>query len=722
MKASRAPFAAALACTIFATASPAFTREAQVRSGEHPEFTRIVVEGTDLGAWKFGRTADGYELQSDASDYDLDQAFARIPRDRVSAIWRDDSSGRLRLGLSCDCHAIAFEYQPGMIVVDIKPGAAPSASGFEQSLDRRPERGPAPGGYDWLASRQPNSAPNTGLNDPVLADLVEDNSTLNPLRDALMMQISRGVAEGVVQLVQKPHLPSPGNFEIAEAEGLRITVGDMPGITTDIRDQTMPQLPAGTALCIADDRISAQNWLPPGDVALIISAQRNDIMGEFDKADREGVLRAVRFHLSIGFGAEARQYLALLPGDDPEAKLLRSMTWAADLLPSPDNPFQGMEACDGMAVFWASLMTALRGDMLSAATNTEALARSFSSLPRHLRQNFGPVLVQALTRRGDEDTARRIRDATLRGHIGPAAPVTLMDAQFQLAVGDEVAAADLAAEVMAGPGTLAPEAAVTIAKSAFAGSRQVPEALPDQLAAFLSETRHTALEPEIRYALILAEAMSGDFETAFAVAQKMPQALGDLWVMASQHAPDDLFLVEAITALKDPSIPPKVGRSSRFRIASRLFDAGFADQSLAWLEPLTPDRDEAHRMLIAKAHLYRRDARSALREMAGLEGAEADRMRAVAGLQLGDALTAEEAFTRLGDRESALAARIRRADWADVAATAQGPWRDAASAVLRSEASVDTGSLAHSAELLSASSAARDAVRSLLDSLPAPSP
>lgn len=104
--------------------APALAEVAVVRGGEHPDFTRIVVEATQTGDWRLGRTDDGYALQLDdaVTGFDLTQAFSRIPRDKVSALWRDPKSGQLRFSLSCPCYAAAFEFRPGIVVIDIKPG------------------------------------------------------------------------------------------------------------------------------------------------------------------------------------------------------------------------------------------------------------------------------------------------------------------------------------------------------------------------------------------------------------------------------------------------------------------------------------------------------------------------------------------------------------------------------------------------------------------------
>ncbi len=47
---------------LFLPAALAQAEVALVRGGEHPDFTRIVIEADGPSDWRFGRTIDGYEL------------------------------------------------------------------------------------------------------------------------------------------------------------------------------------------------------------------------------------------------------------------------------------------------------------------------------------------------------------------------------------------------------------------------------------------------------------------------------------------------------------------------------------------------------------------------------------------------------------------------------------------------------------------------------------
>lgn len=122
-------------CLLFAT--PAVSAPVVVKSGEHDGFTRLVMDYGHPIVWQMGRTEDGYELRiaDESPGYDLTEAFKLIGKSRLAAIWADPTSGDLRLGIACACHAIPFEFRPGIVVIDLSDGPPPKGSSFELSLD-----------------------------------------------------------------------------------------------------------------------------------------------------------------------------------------------------------------------------------------------------------------------------------------------------------------------------------------------------------------------------------------------------------------------------------------------------------------------------------------------------------------------------------------------------------------------------------------------------------
>ena len=115
---------------VFALLLPGFAQaqEVSVRSGEHADFSRLVLEFAERVTWEFGRVEGGYELRAQApgATYDLARVFDLIPRTRISGV-QDLGGGRLFIQSDCDCHGDAFDLRASAVVLDIKNGGAPRA-------------------------------------------------------------------------------------------------------------------------------------------------------------------------------------------------------------------------------------------------------------------------------------------------------------------------------------------------------------------------------------------------------------------------------------------------------------------------------------------------------------------------------------------------------------------------------------------------------------------
>ncbi len=733
---------------LLALASPSVAQSeiARIRGGEHADFTRIVIEAPFSGAWQFGRTEGGYGFRAgDAvTGFDLSQAFDKIPRSRISALRRDGETGFLQMDLVCACYAIAFEVRPGIVAIDVRNGLAPADSEYEKPLNFRstvrggntaapppdfpvfprikaaPGSSPARAGagktnYDWLEIAGYGQMPQPDINEEEASD--EAFFLLDPLRDTLLRQISRGILEGVVEPGSLEDLPEAAKAPFADAPGLRISNGEMPGLWAGTDRSPGPNLTAEGKPCLPDRMTDIATWLPDESPLAALSDRRRNLLTEFDQPVAANILDAARGHIALGFGAEARQILALLPAGEAESQaILDDLSYLVDLEPAPHGAFVGMESCDSPAALWAMLALAVAGGEAPRTTpDLAAITRSFSSLSQDLRRHLAPVLVAYFTAHGDETTARRLRDATLRAPGSPGQQVQLMDAGVELATGNAGQAAKIAEEVFTDPGNTAAEAAILLAESAFAGNRMVSHDLSAQLSALSAELRGSEEYPRIRRAEILALAMSGDYRSAFDLLTEAPGATGDLWELAAAGAPDEVLLTQALKQ----STPPSTNKDTDRRVARRLLDFGFAQEALNWLGPKDALQTDPDRLLGAEAALAIRDARLAVRLLAGLAGDEADALRARAAIQLGNADAAAAILLASGDQQAALRAEFWAGDWGYIAQSDTAGLSPAAAMLLPPLADASgEGILARGNRLAGESESAREAVNGLLQAVP----
>lgn len=705
-------------------AGSAMAETARVISGEHADFTRLVVELPDRADWTVGRTAMGYAFAITAGSqpaYDLGQVWKRIPRTRLQALRRDPDSGVLQLTLACPCHVFPFEYRPGMIVIDIKDGPPPAGSAFESPFmlaDGRPSMPPlaAPATYAWLKTR---GAPSERQVDPALPMLPDLGPVaLDPLRAKLLEQISRGASVGVIdmQLPGKP--PKVASSYEDDLLWARISIGEMPGLrVTDGKDPPEALLPDGGA-CLPDALLALPEWgggLGPLD---LLAKARSGLYGEFDRLDETAVIRAVKTHLYLGFGAEAAQYGRLLERQDPPAELALylSMARLIEGHQDPGTPFAGMLPCDGTAALWAALAHTRLPP--GRDVNSAAIVRSFQALPPHLRSLLGPELAEKLRESGNGDAARMIRDALSRTPEVEPAAIALLDASADLEADRPDQARAHALTAIAEDGRN-PQALIALVESHFRKLEPLSPEVAEMLRAFLVEAGGPAAPSPLKRAVILALALSGQADDAFAVAKALEVETADLWHVAQGLASDDTFLRHAVQPIAKPV--PDVGADVRLAVAARLVDLGFSDAALGWLGPVSPTDAAPQRRIAARAELARGDARRALALLEGLDSAEDQALRAPALIQLGALAPARLAYEAAGMTEAASRLLVWEGDWSRLDAEGLPVWSDAAS-VTAVASPPEGGPLARGAALLDDSAAARVAVEALLSSVAPPNP
>lgn len=695
-----------------------FAAPVTVKSGEHPGFTRLVLDFGAAVDWGVGRTLDGYELRltGTAPTYDLTEAFALIGKGRLAALWVDPGNASLRIGIACACHAIPFEFRPGILVIDLRDGAPPKGSSFELSLEGgvqpaladktpprpRPRPGDATKSYVWTdiatsyRPQRPPSAPQPELStDPAM----------DPLRTSLVRQLSRGAAQGVVNMVlpDRPGLARPPGPPLAAT---RIGLGELPGLSVGT-EQTATG--AAGEVCIDANSLEIASWGSDAPVAEQMSAAMAGVIGEFDKTDPQALARAVKFQLFLGFGAEARQLLRAFPADLPDAGLWSSLARILDDEPEDKSVFGGQLACDSPAALWS--MLALPAPQKGDVVQRDAIMLAFSGLPLSLRRHLGPRLADRFLALDDAKSANAIRNAILRAPGEPGAEVTILEAEIDLKNGAASAAEARLDGLLANPGPGTPAAIVGLVTARVAQDLPVDAALVVALQALLAEQSGNATEPGLRKALVLALAASGDFDAAIDMLPQTPEAEPDVWRLLAKIGVDDAVLTHAVLP-QDQGLPP-VSAETAARLAERLLDLGLAGPAQIWLG------DGAEPTLQARVHLARRAGRLALDSLAKAQSSESLVLRAEALRLLGDQAE-PEAYAATGDTEGQRLALSKARNWDKLAELKAENWSPVIEALSGPKSAPGLQPLARGHDLAQHSTTTRAAVVTLLANVPSP--
>lgn len=714
-----------LAILFFLCLTPAAAAQTvQVTSGEHKDFSRLVLTFPTAVDWQLGRSAEGYALRvSDSRPlYDLSDVYRRLSRDRLSDIHAEN--GALFLQTGCDCHAMPFELAPGQLVIDIRTGPAPAGSSFELPL--APETGTVVTHQDGPqhVSGMPMQIAETNWSDAVRnasrlpkhpVRLPEQNPErsrdLDTIRSALLWQLSKGATGGLVELV-------PGGKAGADIPSSdhpdQVRIGDSPAVTTHTPDSNPDLVLANGNTCFDGGILAVESWGQEGPVASELGHTMSGLIGEFDLPDDAAIAQASRYLLYLGFGAEVSQMLNAFQVTSGEANVWRAMAQIMDLEPDQTGVFAGMEACKTAAALWAVL--AQPELPVGQEPEVPAILRAFSALPLHLRRHLGPPLADRFLNRDDIPTSRAIKDAIMRAGENHDASVELLAEKLQVTTNS----AENLEQISTTSGPAGIDATIELARLQATSGGEVPVKVISALEAFYHEARGGESAFKLQKALASSYASQNRFSEAFTLFPPTTANAADIWIRLAEFGSDEALITNAI--LPDGFIPIALPPPAEQKIAERLIDIGFPAESLLWLGESRRKSgllSEADKLLHAKAAASLGNDTLALRFLAGISTPDAELQRARALTNLGNNEAGASFAKTQASAEWQQSAKQRQA-WAELASLdlsrAWGAAVRLGNVVLAPSDGSDTtdGPIARSRMALDESSEARAVLQNLL--------
>ncbi len=578
-----------LICAIFLIlGQPVWAKSVVVTSGEHDGFTRIVLDFGAAVNWTLGRTADGYALRvvGKIPTYDLAGLYDLIGKNRLAALWTNPETGQLNIGFACACHAIPFEFRPGIVVLDLRDGPPPVGSSFEEVMAALPIANNAATKistpkYDWVPAYVGNGSPalpkkSLRKSAKYFAPKPTSEPLLQPLKDQLLRQLSRGAADGVVDL-ELPDTRAPQQKK-PTYDAARVTLGEMPGVS--IERQAIRDIPLGVQgeVCTSHADLDLQSWGDDTPFSQQIGPATTGILGEFDRPDIASVERAVHFMLFAGFGSEAIQLINAFAPDHRKAQLWRGLAEIVDGVPSKPDFFAQQASCDTPAALWSFL--AEPDPKIGGRINVDAVILAFSNFPIHVRRNLGPKLAENFLRINDVTSAMTIQNAMMRAGAGGSSSVALSQVKIEMANGEHAAVEAKIDAISAASGPDRVLALIELVEARVAQSRPIEPKIALELAAVSVEMQGSSEGSILNRALILAQASSGAIALAISGSQNDRILNAQVWQILAQLGSDTDILVHAV--LEQGRVPNDVGMEIVRKIIARLVDLGLPDAAAGW--------------------------------------------------------------------------------------------------------------------------------------------
>lgn len=658
-----------------------------VTTGEHGEFTRLVLQSTQAIEWSLDEqtgTRRTLRLPSSALELDLSRAFQRIGRNRLAGLARDRDA--LVLELACDCSIRAWQERPGLVVLDIHDagaaGETPVALAQEgpaaQSLSALPAYPVDPAPLDL--STETTFARNAGT--ALARDWAEQQAaqaaTAQPddisleaqleIARQLARQVAGAMGQGLLEPAARLNrgadmvLPGGDNAGGDAPSNLRISsVLDRPDM------QSVQLSEASAESCTQTHTLETLLVAPGEPFNTSYSRLMRSWIGEFDIPDTEHTLALAELYLQHGFGAEARAILENSTAPVPGRDLLLGFS---DILEGRHSNSRLRLAeqltCGGITTMLAALAGAPPAQIRARATE---VAIAFAQTPSTLRAILGQDLVALLIDVGATEAARVVAD-TLRRTADIIMPdMALIDAMLDRARGDT----DMAAERLDHSRRDNVETLKTRLDLALERRETLAPAMLENAEALAASIRSTAAGAELMAATIRLNVIAGSSERALESLDRMrqwPDALparraleaelsDTVWHALADQLDDNAFLT-TIMARSDWRRPGH-SAATRTALAGRMLDFGLGDLAAPLLEP---SQGEAMNRQLARLHLLRNDPQAALDTLGEDISEPAQSLRADALHAIGASTRASALLAEAGSLDAARRMATTSADWA----------------------------------------------------------
>ncbi len=693
-------FFATLVVLLFPLAAGAQT--VTFRSGEHADFSRLVLDIPPGTAWSLEKTADDYVLSlGEGIAFDTSSAFDRIPRDRIAALETPQGTGELIVRLGCACHATAFLFEEDKLVVDVVDGPAPPGSPFDDA--RRPE----PASMLQVATVLPliPDMPNPVVDAELLLAVPAPSPAADrPSLEGLASDLSRAVAAGLL------NAPEVLSDEVVQDEPPVNVVSDLPeqeaerpgvNFITAEAESTRPsprELSRTGHVCRSDADVDFVGWAPSGDYSRDLGALRARIVDGAGNVDDAAVLALARAYLHYGFGAEARRTLGITASDSTEARFIGLLADLVDGRNVPPGSLSDQAGCLGAIALWSALAAGTLSDR-TAAERT-AVETALRILPQGPKQAIAPRVAALFLAAGQSGTASDLLELAPDQAKRSEDVVQLRSDIAAVTANAEAARTELLAAIddgtRTGAGTM-----IRLIDATIESGQPVEGWMIETVAALRFEHRDGPMAGPLALTEIRALTASGAFDAAIErladsetpISDTERSNLSDTVALAmADRANDRRFLDFAFA--DDPLPLSAIGSNA---VARRLLALGFPEIALDLLNG--PAEAEAMR----DRRLLRAEALRAL-------GQDAEAERVLAGIV--------EAETSATLAEANVA--WRAGDWEAIRDGDDPLLAEAAAALIAEPIDVAAESLAEREALIDSAEEARALAEALLARFPSP--
>ncbi|WP_424939079.1 hypothetical protein [Aliiroseovarius sp. S253] len=640
---------------IFLLALPAQARDISVRSGEHAGFTRLVFYTKATDTIEVSNTDEGYllSLSPNVTSFNLSRAFDLINRSRVHALIPKEA-GKIAIQQGCDCHLTDFRLPTGELVIDIVDGPDPKAgtsvetisSSLPRAINVEQQRASLP-----LLSATANQSELADNQDKPSDDSIQEmlNSTVEAPKlnkQELLRQLSRAASQGLVDA----NITPSGHSQIAlpAATEEPTPIRPSPSHTPDqhVRMQTAIELAQASQssasvttdanhACLPDEQFDIARWgayMPEFNAPLFESS---NYLGEFDRPDKALLVSHIRQKIYMTFGLEALQLMGNYVDNLGDGSVLRMMAEVVEYGEAKSHAhWDSQLICNTRGALWASLAQ----PTLQGRINTNAVLRSFSELPLHLRAHLAPGLARKLLDAGRVEAAVQIRNMATRSGRIPSGEEAILQAEIDLTKGETDKAEQELADTIQTVLTQTQPAISTLIESKLQNGKGISDNELSLLASVAFEHKGSTEGDRMQRLQIRALFHMGRFTPAFDLLDRSTpvvnhdELLNDAGSYLVSLGSDAEFLTYSLTRRDWGTISANV----KLEMAERLSELGFHEHARRHVLSGNAPPSRTAREFLAKVAVVQNKPKVALGYLAGLDSDNANFLRKAAVNQSGN--------------------------------------------------------------------------------------
>ena len=396
---------------------PAWSSPIDVRSGEHSEFTRLVVYLADGQKWNVSE-ADGltnFSVEDWDQGFDISTVFRKINTERLKSLTA--SQGRLVMSFGCDCRVETTQLAGGFVSLDIR----------EKARSRPLPKPKLPKVSDDAAvviSEVSQVTPREDLMEwPVVfvedtsfefLDQILANNSASPARafeNGLGEEIARGATLTYLQPSNAVLDRGPqGETEQSRTKDELIALLDERAQFSNAGEINSLAPEEVEVSCPAPSSVTVSEWGGDLPFADQLASLRQGIYSEFDEVDFRVVRDLARFYIHHAMIPEFNEVIENY-GDQMDQTYLEDLANLIEGKFAAQNSLTTHKECAGETGFWS--FYAGGGDSGISTEKIEKHIAVFQRFPRDLQVIVADRLIENLEENDNFTASGVVRNALL---------------------------------------------------------------------------------------------------------------------------------------------------------------------------------------------------------------------------------------------------------------------------------------------------------------------